>query len=273
MIYQEVKPPPLLQGCVERYWILEANFPKAAEWEQAVIPTIQESVVFLYGDRFTVEDNTGIAHVGPQSLLIGQFTGVSINRLAGKIGAIGIHFKPAGFFRLFGIPSRHFTDGKTDLEIILGKEAHLLTEQIMEAKGLNQRVALLDQFLLKKAAGASLKLTSTEYAIGLIQARDGNLTVAGLADSVKVSIKSLERHFLERVGLYPKMFARIARFNATIRHVGACPHSTWHDVVHRFGYYDQAHFIKEFKKFSGKTPSDYFAGKIDLDRFFLGTPN
>ena len=98
--------------------------------------------------------------------------------------------------------------------------------------------------------------------------RSGVVQVKNLMDKFHISRRWLEKQFAEQVGISPKEFARITRFNALLTSVGMTPSVSWAEIIEKFGYYDQSHLNRDFHEFTGQSPTEYFKAKLfDLNRF------
>ena len=98
----------------------------------------------------------------------------------------------------------------------------------------------------------------------------GNLTVQQLADDIGISRQLLSRQFAEKIGISPKHFARIIRFNSLHRFLATQPKLRWVDVTYDFGYFDQSHFIKDFHEFMGLLPTEYLFSPTEMADFYAG---
>lgn len=161
-------------------------------------------------------------------------------------------------YRLFGIPMNHFTDWIVDFESILFPDEKGVVDEIFEASNHEQRVAVLERFLIRRLSPETPPLyEQIQHAGNLILRQDGTMPVKKLANEVNMSERNFERHFIEKVGVPPKTFSGIARIKKAMQLIGKMPVVSWKDIGFILQYSDQAHFIHEFKKLAGKTPSEY----------------
>lgn len=176
---------------------------------------------------------------------------------------IQIRFKPYGAFKLFGIPQRHLSNLATDVRLMF-PEIKSLTEQLREVSDTPDKVVgLLENWLLKRlASAAKIDVGVIAYACQQIQENNGLVRIDTLCRSMGMSTTTLGDQFREKVGFSPKTFSRIVRFNHINNFITQYQTVNWQELVYRFGFFDQNHFIKEFKKFYGCTPSQWHAGKI-----------
>jgi AraC-like DNA-binding protein len=151
-----------------------------------------------------------------------------------------------------------FRDSVSLDNFMLRSELLCLEDQLAEAGTDKQRITAVEQFLIKR-------MTSTEpdklvlAALALIHKSKGNIRIKDLSDQLHISQSPLEKRFRQVVGATPKKIASIVRLKNVIRHYD--PDGSLTELAYEAGFYDQAHFIKEFKAFTGDTPENFFSGK------------
>ncbi|PSL45714.1 AraC-like DNA-binding protein [Chitinophaga niastensis] len=167
-------------------------------------------------------------------------------------------FKPYGAYRLLGIPQNcSFDEHGTSLPGILADKIIPLLNQIEDAGDNSHHVIRLvnqwleDQLIKKE----KLDVARVRHACMLIEANQGNLSIEQLAKKVWLSKRALQYQFQEQVGLSPKLYSRITRFNALLAGIKNNQLTDWQEIVSKYNYFDQSHFIKEFKYFSGNSPA------------------
>jgi AraC-like DNA-binding protein len=137
-----------------------------------------------------------------------------------------------------------------------------------ERPSLVQRFGLLERYLLSRAASGRQPRAEVGYALGRVARTRGGVRMRALAAETGISQKHLIHLFREEVGMAPKRYARIVRLNAVLRQMSS---STWADLAAEFGYYDQAHFVRDFREFSGTTPTGFLRARgPDGDSVVLG---
>jgi AraC-like DNA-binding protein len=213
-------------------------------------------IVFNWATPYQVLNDKGRWERVPYFFIAGQFTRGYTLRLSGSVGMLGVVFWPAALSYLLGIPMATFTELRTDLNLVMGKEAALLEHHLLESNCLQHRIAVLERFLLKKIHKVEGVPDVVDNALRTIVQHKGILSISRLADELCISPRQLRRRFLEKVGVSPKMLSRIKRFNY-ISNLPQLQGTCWSDVVQEGGYYDQAHFIRDFGDFSGKKPTEY----------------
>jgi AraC-like DNA-binding protein len=174
--------------------------------------------------------------------------------LTGVLQSFVIMFQPDGLHRLFGIPMHLLTDGDYDAHSVLGTFISTVREQLGNAGSLEERVRIVDQVLLRYAQ-QSPDFDGVSAAATQIVQSGGRVAIPDLANQSGLSTRQFERRFIQQVGMRPKLFARIARFEAALDSKARFTQKSWTEVAQDFGYYDQTHMIHDFAEFAGATPT------------------
>jgi AraC-like DNA-binding protein len=184
----------------------------------------------------------------------------------GHIKLMTIQFKPTGFYRLFGIPPSEITDCLGDGCDLFSREILELHEQLHEAKTSVEMFQLTEQYLMEQLHIRRIKshISTLEKASEYLINDQNPYSIKELAYHSNMSLKTFERKFVEQVGISPKLFARIRRFNAALDLKTYQPDLSWLDICYKAGYYDQMHLIKDFKVFAGLPPSVFYKNSPPL---------
>ena len=183
---------------------------------------------------------------------------------------LGVTFSPEGFGKIFRFPVQELTNtGLVGMDL-LEKEDRFLMERVAEMKHDRARILLLNDIFARKIYENDLPFDGIDAAIQKLRTSGGQVTIKELAEEFNMSTRTLQRKFAAKMGISPKTYARIARFNYMLRLLKQQPQTDWMDLLFHSGYYDQMHFIKEFKQFTGVTPGKYLDINHDLRDFFLG---
>ncbi|MBD2720837.1 helix-turn-helix domain-containing protein [Hymenobacter armeniacus] len=179
-------------------------------------------------------------------------------RLPGRDEGLSIFFRPAGLYHLFGLS---LAEGRT-ARAGPGEAAlafvNALLHRMQEAGSHVAWPAAADELLLAHAAHTTALPDAVDAVAGSILRQEGRVSIEALAQGVGLSRRQLERRFLAEVGTAPKLYASLVRFNHAFRLLAASPAPNWQDVAYACGYYDQAHLIREFRRFTGQAPSAFF---------------
>lgn len=178
----------------------------------------------------------------------------------GKYKIFCVQFKSNGFFAIFGIPQKEVINSILPVEDILGNDNYLLTEQLEACKNILEMAALMDAYftktlLCKKRKDCTYIIANTA---DIILKNKGIVSLDSLSSYANMSFRNFERRFVGEVGMPPKLYARITRFNNVLENKMLHPHKKWTDITYENGYFDQAHLIKEVIMFSSKTPEEFF---------------
>ena len=172
----------------------------------------------------------------------------------GHSKGFAIFFQPSGLFRLFSIPHGVLTNNHFDGRAVIGRSIDELARCLGESRSAEEQVRHVDDYLLRRRPAVSSREDISEISGQLLRQR-GCMRVSDLAARSGVSARQLERRFLAQIGLPPKIFARVVRFEAALRAKQRAPHLRWTDVAHDLGYHDQMHMVRDFHEFSDATPS------------------
>jgi len=170
------------------------------------------------------------------------------------VESFAIQFQPDAIYQLFGLPGIRVTDCDYAAHAVLGSAASELQQRLGNARYFQERVQLADHFIASQSMSRPVR-DSIELAANEIMRNHGRCRVDVLAHDTGQSIRNFQRSFRERVGVSPKLYSRIVRFEAAARTKATFPHISWMTIAHEFGYHDQMHLIHDFRQFSGDTPS------------------
>jgi AraC-like DNA-binding protein len=175
-------------------------------------------------------------------------------RLLPGVESFAIFFQPAGWSQLFSIPMREITNCIYDATTILGSCMRTLWNQLGEQASFEERVAIMEQFLLNRAACALAQNRIEASATHLLR-QHGAVRIVDLGNRHDLGPRQFERLFHRETGASPKIFARVARFQGALDAKLSNPSRSWLDIAHSFGYYDQMHMIHDFENLGKNAPS------------------
>jgi AraC-like DNA-binding protein len=199
-------------------------------------------------------------HVAPvehQSFVAGLQDAPVISKNTGVSAGLQVNLTPIGAYLLFGRPMHEIANNIVSLDHVLGAAGPLLVEALHDARTWEERFDILDRVIAARLARARPASPVVAWTARAIHASGGNVSITGLAERAGWSRKHLVARFREHVGLPPKTFARITRFARAMRLVRSGQDLRWIDVAHACGYYDQAHFIRDFSEFAGVSPTRF----------------
>jgi methylphosphotriester-DNA--protein-cysteine methyltransferase len=251
MTIHEYAPSQALKPFVKVYKVIETELGII----NRVLPSTSVALAVRFrGKAAYVQDNDKISL--PTCTLSGLRKTVRLIQYAPHSSSVVILFTELGASLFFRQSLTGLFEQTISLDSVLPKyQVTEVSERIEEALDNKERMKVIDNFLL-----AHLNLAQRDLLIGnaiaAIHRERGNLRIKSLATSMAIGQDALEKRFRKATGTTPKHFASIVRMNALVRKVPK--QRTILDSVFEGGYYDQAHFCKEFKLFTGLTPKHFF---------------
>jgi len=258
--YAEIRPSPRLEPFIYSFWILEHDGDDAAP--QRIVPDGHCELILNWSEPFEALQNSEWRRQ-PRCFLAGQIDGPLLLRPRGPASMLGIGFHPHGAARLLALPMHELTGRFTPLEDL----SQALARDLHRALEMPDPVAAVDTALLSAATKARRGDLAIDEAVRRITEAKGTTEVSAIARELGLSTRQFERRFHTVVGLPPKLFCRIERFNHVFRALGRGS-GNWVDTAIECGYYDQAHLIRECKSLAGITPAVLLAEDADLARYF-----
>lgn len=175
-------------------------------------------------------------------------------RFTGKVETFMIFFQPTGLHRMFSVPMHELTDTHHEARAVLGAGIDELAERLGNGRSFEERVRIANAFFIRRCSTLPSPDRITTAAMSVL-GRRGRIQVHVLAQQACMSPRQFERRFTREIGLPPKLFARIARFESALESKALSTAESWTDITTRLGYFDQMHLIKDFKEFSGEIPT------------------
>lgn len=266
MDYQVFEPTSELSSHVRYYWNLENGDDPQPHSRERVFPDGCIELIFNYGDLMCKFEN-GREEIQQRHFIHGQIKKFIELESTGKVGIFSVRFQPAGLQRFIDFEVSKLTEKTMTVLEIWGEQGTDFQQQMDSANHTNERISITENFLLQR-----LKATKDDDTISRcvneIIASDGLKTVDELSEKFHVGKRHLERKFLSTVGLSQKFFSRIIRFNKALQLIENKDFSTFTNVAHEGGFYDQAHFIRDFKEITGLNPKQYFSENLEMVKFF-----
>ena len=228
----------------------------------------KQLLTFFFADRYRIlRLGYGDSDASPRVTVVGPQThsraGLSV---VGRIDNFTIHFQPSGFSRLFGIPMTELTDAVCDAHAVIGPEISALEHELGDTPGFADRIQLIEKHLIL-LLGVDRRPDPVALAANSLFSSNGIHRVSAMASDSGLSLRQFERRFLAQVGVPPKLYARIIRFNAALDHKLRCPTFAWSRIATDQGYHDQMHLVHDCLAFTGESPSRFLAHLADLPEF------
>lgn len=268
MYYRKFKPSNELVPYVECYFIWDSEGELDSSLTVESPPNGFCSMVFNYGEPYSLQNKKYDRFTVPMQFISGQNIYSFKLFLERRIGIAGIVFKPAALATIFGFPMYEFVEDRIDLYKILKKEIADKPVAAINSCSLDgERVHALEDFLLQQVRMLQPTPDYIDDAANLILEHNGMLEVNDLLKNSFMSRRTFERKFFRKVGLSPKYFARVRRISYLCNLIAGKKKVDWAEIFYRCDYYDQAHFIKDFEEFTGRTPQQYLKENTELANY------
>lgn len=173
----------------------------------------------------------------------------------GNVSFVSVCFASGQAYRFFPVSMHDIANQAIDLRDLWGTSADDMQERIDKATTMLERISLIQQYLIQQLYKSVSVDTSVDFCLRRMQQTNGQLLLDELANQVGISNRQLARRFNQYVGLSPKEFARITTFTTSLINLKKYPSLTLTEIAYDSGYYDQAHFIRACRTYSGLTPS------------------
>jgi AraC-like DNA-binding protein len=170
---------------------------------------------------------------------------------------MGIRFRAAGGFALLGIPMAELAGAVVELDDLLGRGPVRVQERLQEAPSVEARFEILEQFVLDRVRRAKAPSAPVAAAVETIGRTQGTARMADLRRDLGVSDTRLVQAFKKEIGLAPKRFARVVRLQAVLERLQAEDGVPWAALAQDFGFFDQAHFVRDFRELTGASPTEF----------------
>lgn len=266
MMYQTFPPGEDLDTFVKCYWTLEgAETPLQ---RQRIVPDGCMEMIFHYGDLYKQFTDQSRYIIQPRCFVIGQLTRPLEIEPTGTTGIFAVRFRTGGFTPFATIPVKEMENKAVSTGLLYADAGRLLNRNILNAETTAERISIVETFLQERLADQTTIDRVAKQTVELILSANGQCAVDQLARQLHVNRRQLERKFVAMIGLGPKQFSRIIRLQAVLRLLLNQQYNSLTGLAYEGDYYDQAHFIREFRAFTGKTPGDFYGSNLQLSALF-----
>lgn len=248
--YRSFTPRPSLRAFVERITV----GAEAMGIEEIVVPDGGVHLVFHIGTRPMLGDGT----TSPAAAVIGAASTAARIRFSGTLAGVSVRLRPGGVLAALGVPAGRLFGRATALEDVWGARAEETLQRLAGTSDPAARAAIvedaLSEFVTRRGLAPDPRAAR---AARMIAATAGRGKIADIAAAVGVGERRLEQLFDHHVGIAPKVLARIARFQASVRLLADRPAPDWSRIAHACGFADQSHLIGEYRRIAGMTPTEF----------------
>lgn len=266
MIFQAHRPRPPLAPFVEHFWFYSDFFPDHNI--ERVLPDGSFELIIDLKERprKLFEDLQGQNYCEYRRAWIsGAHSAFILIDAQPASSMIGAHFKPGGA-SAFGIPAVALKERVEELEAIWNREALEVREILLETESIAEKFRILEDFLIERL-DVTRSFDRIDHAIARFKRSPQCVRIREVAGELGISHKHFVTEFVHRVGVTPKRFCRIQRFQRVLAEITSGHMISWVSLANDLGFADQAHFIHEFQHFSGINPRAYLTDHRDRGNF------
>jgi AraC-like DNA-binding protein len=268
MQYQVYAPSVELQPFVKCFWTLDDETIEEKPTRQRVLPDGCMEMIFHYGDLYEQFLEDGSSVIQPRCFVFGQIATYIEIAPTGTTGLVAARFLPDGLTPFLEIPVATLFNKAVPIANVFGEKGKELEEKVLAANDNSERLHLIGSFLLSRMVEPHTIHAITKECIDIILQSGGQLDMIELAGKLKINRRSMEGKFEAVIGMSPKQLSRAVRLQATLKMLDQKNFSSLTALAYESGYYDQAHFIKDFKEFTGISPKSFFSENLKFASLF-----
>ncbi len=264
MVFQKIAPHPDLSIFIEYYWMMEDDTLEAQI--EKIIPDGFNEIIYNYRGLYqsSVVDGWRLQN---RFVMAGQISQHFFLKNTGATGMVAVKFKPSALAYIYGVNMPQLTDQIVDIDYSEQSAFYDLYLIVKEEAPFEQIAEKLNVYFLQKVGAIKLN-REIEIAISLIFKHKGIISVSAIADECCITERQLQRLFAHYIGLSPKFYMRIIQFSYIFKII-QMQNPTWSELAQLGGYFDQSHFIRNFKSFTGEDPTKYRFSETNMANFFL----
>ena len=252
-------PQPALRPFIKDYLLIHVklNHVSIENRIKPIPPDADQSIFFYPRSPVTaITNSTKESRASAPSVFVGQQT----TRVNIQFGIdhliIQVRFQPGVLYKLLGrMPITEFNGIEIDAEFLSDYELKVLNNKLSETNNYNKMIDLIEAYFLKRIGKLKIEILPIDKAISHLKNSDQSASLSWLADQACLSTRQFERNFIYQMGMSPKFYARIARFDRAFKLKQAKTEMSWQHIAYSCGYYDFSHLMKDFNQFAEVTPS------------------
>lgn len=259
MEYRKFYPHQSLRQYIQYFWVLES---RESCGESKIFSTIADGFPGIIFHHAVTGPSCQGNKVLPSLYLYGQTTQHTTIVSPGQFRSIGVYFYPHALQSVFGLNAHELTDTCTDLDLFAAK--YRLREQLINEPDSLKCIRLISTFIEASIYHNRRRPEpAIQYALNEIMRSRGNTPLTELQREVHSTRRTFERKFKNTVGMSPRLFYRITRFQAALNQLRSNSFTLLSDIAYEQEYADQSHFIRAFREFAGDTPNRFYKNTLE----------
>jgi AraC-like DNA-binding protein len=258
MLFRIYEPGPPLSNFIQNFWLYDGC--SCLHVHERIFPSGTFELVFNLRDdelRIYHRTDSGGCSRYSGSLVSGPYNGFFVTDRIEEFSIMGVHFRPGGAFPFLGLSAYELADTHLDLTTIWGQRASEIRERLASTTSTRERFRLLENALRSRLHGPLEHHPAVSLALDGFRSDHSRAVVRKLAREAGLSDRRFITVFRSEVGLNPKLFNRIERFQKLLTKIDRLANPEWDQLALDHGYFDQSHLIRDFLEFSGFSPADY----------------
>ena len=257
MDYQTYEPHIDLKSLISCYWTLEV--PKQSEpQKQRIVPDGCIEMAFILGEdikRYTSENEFILQ---PRAMVLGQTIEPFYIEPTGYVNTFAIRFYPYGFANFVTEPISNLVNKETPIDQLFNKEiANDLEQKIVKAGNTEQRISIIEKFLLNRLNDKKTINRIVKTTVDSLLSTNGSASINSILKDNLSKRRQLERNFKKQIGVSPKQLGKVIRLQTALKMLLDPKSENLTDIAYESEYFDQAHFIKDFREFTGINPKEF----------------
>jgi AraC-like DNA-binding protein len=251
-----------LSSFVQLLWLYRSYQPAHTHRKERLMPDGSVALVINLREDVTRTydpDHLEKCHTMPGAIVCGVHTHNFVIDTEEQADVVGVQFRPGGAFPFLGLPPSETHNLHVPLEDLWGSFAREVRELLLGARTAAETFEILERALLARARGGFDRHPAVAFALKEFQAVPNAKNIRCVTEQIGLSARRFIEVFAKEVGLTPKLFCRVRRFQRVLRVIQGGREIDWTEIALSCGYYDQAHFNHDFRAFSGINPSMYLA--------------
>jgi hypothetical protein len=257
MDYQTYEPHTDLKSLVSCYWTLEV--PRQTEpQQQRIVPDGCLEMAFILGDDIKRYTSGNEFIFQPRAMVLGQTMEPFYIEPTGFVKTFAIRFYPYGFANFVSEPIKNLVNKETPIKQLFGREtADGLEQKIVKAKNTEQRISIIEKFLLDRLNDEKTINRIVKNTIDSLMSTNGSASINSILKDDLSKRRQLERNFKKQIGVSPKQLGKVIRLQTALKMLLDPKSENLTDIAYKSEYFDQAHFIKDFREFTGINPKEF----------------
>jgi AraC-like DNA-binding protein len=257
--YQTYRPHTDLRSLVKCYWTLEVPLQENPQ-PQRIVPDGCIEMAFILGDDIKRYTQGEAFLIQPRAMVLGQTLEPFYIEPVGRVETFAVRFYPYSFSNFVTTPLHELANRETPIDRLFAPDlVPQLERQVREASDTQQRIAHVETFLFARLADPSTLDTLVKSTVNALLATRGSQPIHAIFDGDTARRRQLERKFRKQVGLSPKQLGKVIRLQYALKLLLNPQKGALTQIAYESEYYDQNHFIKDFKEFTGATPKEFLS--------------